>query len=155
MKNTVSYLTKEKFEELKLELEELKTKKRKEVAENLEYSKSLGDLSENAEYHEAREAQMNLEGRINKIEDLLKSATIMSLHHTDKVSIGSTVTIKKKTDDTKMTYNIVGSEEADMVSGKISITAPLADAMIDKKKGDIFTVSTPKGKTEYEIVEIR
>ncbi len=155
MKTSASYLTKEKFEALTIELEDLKTKKRKEIAENLEYSKALGDLSENAEYHEAREAQMNLEERISKLETLLKSATIMSAQHGDSVSIGSTVTIKKKPDGVEQTYNIVGSEEADMASGKISITAPLADAMIDKKKGEIFTVSTPKGKTQYEIINIQ
>lgn len=155
MKQEVQYLTKEKYEALQTELEDLKTRKRKEVAENLEYSKALGDLSENAEYHEAREAQMNLEERISKLELLLKHATIMSLHHTEKVSIGSTVTIKKKVGGDQATYNLVGSEEADISTNKISITAPLAVAMVDKKKGDMFSVVTPRGKTDYVIVDIK
>ncbi len=154
MATDTQYLTKEKHEELSLELEDLKTKKRKEIAENLEYSKALGDLAENAEYHEAREAQMNLEERISKLEVLLKSAVIMALKHSDTVVIGTTVTIKKK-DGSPTTYTIVGSEEADVASNKISMTSPLAEAMSGKKKGDSFSVSTPKGKTEYTIVEVK
>lgn len=156
MTNDTEYLTKEKFAELRTELEDLKTKRRKEVAEDLEYSKQLGDLSENAEYHEAREAQMNLEERISKLEALLKTAVIMSVvKHSDSVSIGSTVTLKKKNIDAPATYTIVGSEEADLARNRISITSPLAEAMVSKKKGDTFSVSTPKGKTEYTILEIK
>lgn len=154
MPHDTQYLSKEKFESLTTELEELKTKKRREIAENLEYSKALGDISENAEYHEAREAQMNLEERISKIEALLKSAEIVAPHHTEKVSVGSVVTIEKK-GGSSVTYNIVGSEEADIASNKISVTAPIAAAMIGKKKGDTFVVSTPKGKTEYTVVNIK
>lgn len=156
MKNDMNYLTKEKFEELRAELDELKTVKRKEIAENLEYSKALGDLSENAEYHEAREAQMNLEERIAKLEALLKDATIMSMRdHSDKVSIGSTVTVERSGAPAPITYNIVGSEEADITKNKISITAPLAETMIGKSKGDSFSVATPKGKMTYKIVDIK
>jgi len=149
------YLSKEKFEEFTVELEDLKTKKRKEIAENLEYSKAMGDLAENAEYHEAREAQMNLEERISKLEDLLKTAVIMSLKHADIVSIGATVTIKKKAADAAATYTLVGSEEADLTNNMISIISPLASAMVGKKKGESFSVSTPKGKTEYMIMELK
>jgi transcription elongation factor GreA len=154
MNTDTQYLSKEKFEELTYELEELKTKKRKEIAENLEYSKALGDLSENAEYHEAREAQMNLEERISKIESLLKSAVIMSGKRGDVVGIGATVSLKKKGASDHITYTLVGSEEADLAVQRISITSPIADAMVGKKKGESFYVITPKGKTEYVIIEI-
>ena len=90
-----TYLTKEKFDALSSELEHLKTVRRKEIAQDLEYAKSLGDLSENAEYQEAREAQSNIEERIGKIEALLKTALIVSGHTTDVVTIGSKVSVKK------------------------------------------------------------
>ena len=90
------FLTKEKFEELQAELETLKTVKRKEVAENLEYAKSLGDLSENAEYQEAREMQANVEDRIQKLENMMKTSVVISENRPDKVGIGSKITIKNE-----------------------------------------------------------
>ncbi|MDO8483057.1 MAG: transcription elongation factor GreA [bacterium] len=148
------YLTKEKFDELSKELQELKTTKRKQVAESLEYAKSLGDLSENAEYHEARELQANTEDRIAKLETMLKSAVIISHHHSEAVAIGSVVKLEKITDDTKVKYKIVGSEEANLADGKLSIHSPLGSAMVGKKKGDQFKVTTPGGVVEYKITEI-
>lgn len=147
------YLTKEKFAELEKELEHLKTVRRKEVAQDLEYAKSLGDLSENAEYHEARDLQANIEDRIGKLEMLLKSAEIVSTHKTDKVNVGSIVTIEKK-DGTKKKYTIVGSEEADISVGKLSVTSPLGESLLGKKKGEKFTFSTPQGKTDYSVTNI-
>jgi len=152
--DTKEYLTKEKFEEFKKELEQLKTVRRKEVAEALEYAKSLGDLSENAEYQEAREEQAMIEDRIQKLESMLKSAQIMSLHHTEKVGIGSTVTVEKTDDGKKIVYKIVGSEEADVKSGKLSIRSPLGEAMVEKKRGEVVSVRTPKGAMTYKIVTI-
>ena len=146
------YLTKEKFDELTKELEQLKTVQRKEVAENLEYAKALGDLSENAEYHEAREKQAEIEDRIQKIELILQTAEIMTLHHTEKVSVGSTVSIEKEGESKKKTYKIVGSEEADVASGRISLQSPMGEAMLGKKKGDSFSFKTPKGMVNYKIV---
>src|SRR5438105_12462404 len=105
------YLTKEKFEELTKELEYLKGQKRKEVAESLEYAKGLGDLSENAEYHEARETQANIEDRIAKLESILKTAVIMTDKHGSTVSVGSTIVVQKEKDHSKSTYILVGSEE--------------------------------------------
>ncbi len=154
MDDKAEYLTKEKFNELSKELENLKTVKRKEVAENLEYAKSLGDLSENAEYHEAREMQANVEDRIAKLEIMLKSAVIMSAHHTDVAAIGSIVHIEKQKDKSKAKYKIVGSEEANLADAKLSIHSPLGSAMIGKKKGDAFKVTTPSGVAEYKIVDI-
>ena len=151
----MEYLTKEKFEELKKELDDLKTVKRKEVAGDLEYAKSLGDLSENAEYHEARDMQAAIEDRIGKLESLLQTAQIISQHHSDTVGVGTTVIIQKEGMKESQTYKIVGSEEADMAAGKLSITSPLGEALMGKKKGGVITVTTPKGKLCYTIVGIK
>ena len=149
------YLTKEKHEELIKELDHLKKTKRKEVADNLEYAKSMGDLSENAEYQEARELQATIEERINKLESILKSAVIMTAHHGAMADIGATVIVEKGADKKQITYKIVGSEESDISSGKISNHSPLGIALIGKKKGDAFTFTTPNGKTTYKIVDVK
>lgn len=148
------YLTKEKYKELEIELVELETKKRKEVAERLEHARSLGDLSENAEYHDARNQQAEVETRIENIKDILKNAEIVKPHHSDIVEVGSTVTISKIGDKTKTTYHIVGSEEVDIDQNKVSHQSPLGSAMLDKKKGDTFSFKTPKGEVDYKIVNI-
>jgi len=154
MPDTKEYLTQEKYDELEKELEYLKTVKRKEVAEHLEYAKSLGDLSENAEYHEAREEQANVEDRIGKLEAMLKSAVIMELHHSEAVDIGSTATLQKEGAKDTVTYKIVGSEEADLTKGKLSINSPLGQALIRKKKGERLTAKTPGGNVTYTVVHI-
>ncbi len=148
------YLTKEKYQEFKKELEDLRTNRRKEVAENLEYAKKLGDLSENAEYQQAREEQASVEDRINHLEQVLKTAVILNDRHSDNVGIGSTVKVEKTGDKEAHTYKIVGSEEADMAEGKVSNLSPLGAALIGKKKGDILSVSTPKGKVSYTLISI-
>ncbi len=149
------YLTQEKFNELKAELEHLVHVKRKEIAEHLEYAKSLGDLSENAEYHEARDEQGNIEDRIAKIESVLKSALIMpSTHDTSTVNLGSAVTVQKEGGDSK-TYTLVGAEEADMLAGKISIKSPLGRALLGKKKKDSFTITAPSGEINYRVIDIK
>jgi transcription elongation factor GreA len=148
------YLSKEKFKELKIELENLKTKKRKEIAEELEFAKSLGDLSENAEYHEARESQAALEDRIANLESILANAEIVGTHHTNQVEVGSTVHVKKTGDKAEKTYIIVGSEEADMIAGKISFKSPLGQALLGKKKGEEFKFKTPVGEAKYTITSI-
>ena len=147
------YLTQEKHDELTKELEDLKSNKRKEIADQLEYSKSLGDLSENAEYHEARDAQANLEDRINHLEGILKTAVIISHGAKGVVSVGSEITVKKGSQNLKFT--IVGSEEADAMQGKISIRSPFGEAVIGKKKGDSFSITTPTGAVEYEVMEVK
>ena len=154
MKTENEYLTKEKFAELKKELEHLKVVRRREVAEDLEYAKSLGDLSDNAEYHEARDLQANIEDRISKLELLLTSAIIVNPHHTDAVTVGSTVHVKRDSKGDPRTYKIVGTEEADLAEGKLSITSPLGDAMMGKKKGDTVSVTAPSGTITYTIVDI-
>ena len=130
--NEKEYLTQEKFDEFKKELSQLKNVRRKEVAESLEYSKALGDLAENAEYHEARDMQATIEDRIIKLEDLLKNAVIVSDHvSTGSVNIGSTVTVEK--DGKTIVYTIVGSEEADVMTNKISVRSPFGKAILGKK----------------------
>jgi transcription elongation factor GreA len=148
------YLSKEKHDELNKELEFLTHIRRKEIAEALEAAKSLGDLSENAEYHSAREAQAGVEERITTLEEILKNAVIVGgKHKTDAVGIGSVVTVRRGK-DTK-TYTIVGSEETDITGGKISNKSPLGEAMMGKRKGDQFTCTTPSGEVRCEIIEIK
>lgn len=150
------YLTQEKYNELKAELDTLVHVRRKEVAEHLEYAKSLGDLSENAEYHEARDMQANIEDRIAKIEMILKSAVIMSVKHdTNAVTLGSVVTVQKESGGDPKTYTLVGSEESDMSAGKISIKSPLGQSLLGKKKKDTFSVNAPSGVIAYRVLDIK
>jgi transcription elongation factor GreA len=158
MADEKEYLTQEKYDELSQELDQLKKVKRKEVAEDLEYAKSLGDLSENAEYHEARDLQANIEDRILKLESMLKNAVIMSIHHTDAVGIGSTVLVQReengKSEGLAQKFEIVGSEESNIQQGKLSIHSPLGEAMMGKKKDESFSFLSPRGKMSYKIINI-
>lgn len=148
-------LSQEKFDELVKELEQLKTVRRAEIAKNLEYARSLGDLSENAEYQEARELQAATEERIRKLEELVKRAHIMTDgKKKDIVGFGSSVTIKKEGSDEAHEYKIVGSEEADMRERKLSHVSPLGAALMGKKKGDVFTFETPNGKQTYTVQKV-
>lgn len=150
------YLTREKHLELQKELEHLKQEKRKEIAEHLEYAKKLGDLSENAEYHQAREEQAILEDRISHLENLLKQAVITKAVGNEIVTIGSTVGLQKDSDTNKsMLCTIVGSEEADMSQGKISNISPLGAALLGHRAGETVSVSTPKGVIKYKIEIIK
>ena len=155
MKEEREYLTKEKFEQLNNELKELKTVKRKEVAESLDYARGLGDLSENAEYHEARELQANIEDRIAKLESMLKNATIMSGEaHGEHVRIGSAVTVEKQGDKNHKKFKIVGSEETDMALGKLSNRSPLGAAILGKKVGESFSFNSPAGTMTYKVIGV-
>jgi transcription elongation factor GreA len=151
----MDYITEEKKKALIEELAYLKGTRRREILEALDYAKSLGDLSENAEYHQAREDQGKLEDRINQIDYMLQSAIIVKKHHSTKVEIGTTVVVKKDNSKENSTYHIVGSEEADMATGKISNRSPLGQALFGKSKGDSASISTPKGVVKYTIVEIQ
>ncbi len=152
MSEAQSFLTREKFSELQQELDYLKTTRRKEIAENLEYTRSLGDLSENAEYQEAREMQAATEERIQRLEVILKSAKIVAYKKSDTVGLGSSVVIQKEGEKEMHRYHLVGSEEADMREKKISYLSPLGEALMGKKKDDSFTFTTPNGKMKYSIV---
>jgi transcription elongation factor GreA len=154
MSEEKEYLTKEKHEALIAELEHLKKDRRKEIAQNLEFAKALGDLSENAEYHDAREEQAEVEDRILKIEYILKNSEIVALHHSTTVGVGTTVTVKKEGEKGNIVYKIVGSEEVNMAEAKISFKSPLGQAMLGKKKGDSFNFVAPKGTFAYKVVDI-
>lgn len=150
-----SYLSQDKFDELKQELDFLTTTKRTEIASQLEYARSLGDLSENAEYHQARQTQGEIEARIKYLAALLKTVEIVQPHHSDHVEVGSTVTVQRKGEDETKVYSIVGSEEADMAAGRISLNSPLGSAMMGKKKGEVFTFTNPAGKKiEYTLIKL-
>ncbi|MEX0910389.1 MAG: transcription elongation factor GreA [Candidatus Paceibacterota bacterium] len=155
MDNQSEYLSQEKYDELRDELNYLKTTERKSVAEQLEYAKSLGDLSENAEYHEARDKQADIEDRIKELQNILQSAIIVDKqkNKTGGVNVGSLVKVQKKGGEA-VTYTIVGSEEANMAEGKISYHSPIGAALMNKKKGDKVVATTPRGEVEYAILEV-
>ena len=152
MKN---FITKQGLEKLKKELERLKTIKRREIAQSLQKAKELGDLSENAEYSEAKESQSFNEGRISELEEIIKGAATIktSANQGDIVQIGSTVQVKNGNIDRE--YTIVGSEEADPANGRISNKSPLGVAFLGKKTGDEVEIETPGGKTRYRILGIK
>ncbi len=147
------YLTKNRLEELKAELEDLKTKKRIEVAEKIKRAKEFGDLSENAEYSEAKDEQMKIEMSIAELEDVIKKAVIIKKGGSTKsVQVGSTVTVKKGGQIVK--YTIVGSSETKPEEGKISNESPLGKAFIGAQVGNIKEVITPQGKIAYRVMKI-
>ena len=148
-------VSQEKFDEMVKELDNLKTVRRTEIAKNLEYARSLGDLSENAEYQEARDLQAATEERIRKLEELVKRAKIVTDgKKKDVVGFGSIIAIKKDGGSDMHEYTIVGSEEADMRAHKLSHVSPLGAALMGKKKGDSFTFETPNGKQTYHVEKV-
>ena len=151
----INYITEEKRQALMDEVKHLKTIKRKEILESLEAAKALGDLSENAEYHQAREDQGKTEDRINQIEYMLQSSVVVRKHQSSKVEIGTTVIVKKEGTKDTVTYSIVGAEEADMAQSKISNKSPLGEALFGMKKGDVVSIKTPKGLVKYTLVDIQ
>jgi len=154
MKQGADYITEGKRKDLEAELKDLKGPKRKLILEALEYAKSLGDLSENAEYHQTREDQGKLEERIAHIEQILRSSEVVSEHRGDVVEVGSKVTVEKEGGE-KKDYQIVGSEEADMKLGKISNRSPFGAAIFGKKKGDKISFKTPGGGVvNYKIISV-
>jgi transcription elongation factor GreA len=151
----INYITEEKKHALQVELNNLKTVRRKEILESLESARALGDLSENAEYHQAREDQGKTEDRITIIEHMLKSAIVVRKHSSGSVEIGTTVKVKKESSKDEIVYSIVGAEEADMLNNKISNKSPLGEALFGKKKGDVVLIKTPKGLVKYTLVDIQ
>lgn len=148
-------VSQEKFDELLRELEYLKTTRRTEIAKSLEYARSLGDLSENAEYQEARDLQAATEERIKRLEDLVKHAQIATdTKKRDVVGFGTKVIIRKEGAAETHEYTIVGSHEADMREKKLSHISPLGAALMNKKKGETFTFETPAGKQTYTVEKI-
>ena len=148
------FLTKEGLEEIKAELEDLKQNVRPEVISQIKEARAQGDLSENAEYHAARDRQGHVEARIKELEYIVDNVTIIESGKKDKVSIGSTVEIKYIDDDEIEEYRIVGSKEADPSNNKISNERPIARAIMNSKVGEIKKVASPNGEYEVEVVEI-
>ncbi len=147
------YLTPERLEELKKELDVLKNEKRADVSERLKRAKEFGDLSENSEYTEAREEQSTVETRIIEIEEMLKQVSLIKkMAGGANVHIGSTVTVEK--DGKEKTYMIVGSEESKPEENKISNESPLGLAFLGKKVGDSISVTIPSGEASYKITRI-
>jgi len=149
----MKYLSKEGLEQIKKELEELKLK-RQEIAERLEEAKALGDLSENMEYLQAKEAQSFNEGKILEMEELLKNAVVINRNGGGStVQIGGTVEVSFQGE--KHAFTIVGSEEANPTEGKISNESPIGRAFLGRKTGETVEVETPRGKATYKIIAIK
>lgn len=149
------YLTQEGLDKVKEELKTLKTINRPEIIRAIKEARALGDLSENADYHAAREEQAVLEARIQDLEAMVENAVIISEEKSNEVRIGATVTIKYIDDEETEEYKIVGSKEADPFENRISNESPIARAINGHKKGDKVTVESPNGKYDIEIVDIK
>jgi transcription elongation factor GreA len=156
MSKNISYYTKEGLERLTKELSTLKSKGRADIARQIAEARDKGDLSENAEYDAAKDAQGHLEAKIAQLEDLMSNARLLDESNIDtsKVSILSKVTIKNKKNGASVTYMLVSEEEADLKAGKISTQSPIGKGLLGKKKGEIAKIKTPAGEIEFEIVEI-
>lgn len=144
-------------EQLREELQRLKSVDRTQVIAAIAEARAHGDLKENAEYHAAKEQQGFIEARIRHLESSLSHAQIIDptqFVNNGKVIFGATVTVLTGENDTEVTYQIVGDEEADIKNGKLSISAPIARALIGKAEGDIITAQTPSGPVEYEILRV-
>ncbi len=148
------YLTQEGLEELQKELNYLKTEKRPAVINALKEARALGDLSENAEYDAAIAEQAEVEGRISQLEVMIEKSEIIEQASTDKVSIGSKVTIQYVEDNETDTYTIVGTSEADPFANKISNESPIAKAILNLKVGDVATVVCDAGNYQVKVLEI-
>ncbi len=147
------YLTSEGFLKIEDELDDLKKVKRPEIINAIKEARALGDLSENAEYHSARENQAKLEARIKELEYTLEHAVIIENNNDGKVKVGSVVTIKYD-DGEEEEYTIVGTNEADPFENKISNESPIAIAVIGKKEKDVVSVESPNGNFDVEIVKV-
>lgn len=151
-------MTKRGADALRAELKQLKTVERPQIIQAIAEAREHGDLKENAEYHAARERQSFCEGRIREIEGKLSHAHIIdvtTLEANGKVVFGATVDLADVDSGEEFTYQIVGEDEADIKQGLISVTSPIARALIGKEEGDIATVHAPGGEQEYEIVSVK
>jgi len=148
-----TYLTAEGETKLKVELAELKGPKRENLAQRLRSAIQMGDLSENADYHKAKEDQAFLEGRIQEIEAILRNATIIEKPRGDVIAVGSTVTVQEDGFDPE-TYYVVGAREADPRKGRISNESPIGSALLNHKVGDVVEANTPGGKLRFKILNI-
>lgn len=152
----VTYYTAEGLKKLQDELTHLKTKGRADMAKQIAEARDKGDLSENAEYDAAKDAQGLLELKISKLEEVISNARVLdeSTIDTSKVSILSTVKIKNKKTNQTISYTLVSEEEADLKTGKISVKSPIGKGLLGKEKGDTAVIEAPAGKMEFEIIDI-
>lgn len=152
----ISYYTRDGLEKIKAELSELKTKGRADIARQIAEARDKGDLSENAEYDAAKDAQGLLEAKIAQLEDLVANARLLDENNIDtsKVSILSKVTIKNKKNGAKFTYMLVSEEESDLKAGKISTMSPIGKGLLGKKVGEVAHITTPAGQMEFEVIDI-
>ena len=150
------YYTQEGYNELVAELDYLKNTRRQEVIQDIDRARGFGDLSENAEYDEARTEQARVEARITELEEKIQNAVIIDESQIDStvVSVGSTVTVYDKADEMEITYVIVGSNEASPAELKISDMSPIGHALVGKKAGATVTVEAPAGSFELEILKV-
>jgi transcription elongation factor GreA len=150
------YITEEGLQKLKKDLEQLTKVERPSISQQIAEARDKGDLSENAEYDAAKEAQGMLEMKIVKLEDQIAKARIIdeSKIDTDSVQILNKVSIKNKGNNSVLVYTLVSESEADLKAGKISVTTPIAKGLLGKKVGDVVTVQVPSGPVEYEVIEI-
>jgi transcription elongation factor GreA len=153
----VSYYTPEGYQKLKLELEQLKSVERPKISAQIAEARDKGDLSENAEYDAAKEAQGLLELKISKMEDLLANARVLDKSQMDnsKVMVLSTVTLKNKTNNATMTYTLVSESEADLRAGKISVNSPIGKGLLGKKVGEEAQIQVPNGVMSFEVMDIK
>jgi len=154
--NNIKYYTEESLNALKKELQDLETVERKKISTAIAEARDKGDLSENAEYDAAKEAQGMLELKIGKLQDLISNARILdeSKIDTSKILIYSIVTIRNLANHMEMTYTIVPESEADFKAGKISITSPIAKGLLGKGKNEVATINAPAGTLEFKIIKI-
>ncbi|GAB3703874.1 transcription elongation factor GreA [Spirosoma flavus] len=152
----ISYYTEEGLTRLKAELNDLKTKGRAEIARQIAEARDKGDLSENAEYDAAKDAQGLHELKISKLEEVVANARILdeSTIDTSQISVLSKVKIKNKKNGAEMNYTLVSEEEADLKTGRISVSSPIGKGLLGKKVGDTAEIKVPAGVLEFEVVEI-
>lgn len=151
--NQQMYLTPEGAARLRAELAELTGPRREELAQRLRSAIQMGDLSENADYHKAKEDQAFLEGRIQELEAVLRTAVIVEKTHSDVVTVGSQVTVQEEDFDPE-TFSVVGAKEADPRNGKISNESPIGSALMDHRVGDVVEAETPGGRIKFKILKI-
>jgi transcription elongation factor GreA len=156
MANKISYMTREGYEKLKSELDDLRTVERQKVASQIAEAREKGDLSENAEYDAAKEAQGLLELKIKQMEEVLASARVVNEADLDSSKVVILTTVKLKNLKTKkdLAYTLVSETEADLKAGKISVNSPIGQGLLGKTKGDVVNIETPGGSIQLEIIDI-
>lgn len=150
-------MTRSGYDNLEEELRRLKTVERPKIVKEIEIARAHGDISENAEFHAAKERQSHIEGRVRIVEDKLARAQVIdpSGQNSDEVRFGSTVVLSDEETGEEVSYTILGEDESDVSSGRISVTSPVARALLGKRVGDSVVVRVPKGTRELEVLEIR